>query len=129
MPEHNAHRVTVTDIDLPFGSLVRLMTRMIIASIPAAFLSTVIVFGVMIGGIVFLGGISGVVASLDKVRSEAAPPPTPTPSALSSRRTVAEYAAPTPYPTVYSTPLPTPTPEVRCFENGVRVSCTEIAGQ
>jgi uncharacterized protein YacL len=46
LDQYQENRVTVTKIDIPFGSLVMFFTKAAIASIPAAILTTIIIVGV-----------------------------------------------------------------------------------
>ena len=55
MQEQPSHPVTVTRIDIPFGSLVMLFTKAAIAAIPAAILTTIIITGVALAVTIFGG--------------------------------------------------------------------------
>ena len=51
------NHVTVTKIDIPFGSLVMFFVKAAIAAIPAAILTTFIVAGVALAVTIFGGGL------------------------------------------------------------------------
>lgn len=57
LDEYQENRVTVTRIDIPFGSLVMLFTKAAIAAIPAAILTTIIITGVALAVTIFGGGV------------------------------------------------------------------------
>lgn len=58
-------RVVVTDIDMPFWSMVRFMLKWSIATIPAVFILTAAAFGVVMIGLIILGALG---ASLNSIK-------------------------------------------------------------
>ena len=64
---YQENRVTVTKIDIPFGSLVMLFTKAAIAAIPAAILSTIIIVGVSLFMTIFgTAALAAIGISLNK---------------------------------------------------------------
>lgn len=88
-------RVVVTDIRIPFWSMVRLLFTMAIASIPA----TILIFGLLVGLIIastlFLGSVRSLVGTM---AAQATPSPTAMPIATPATRLSHRIDAPTPTP-------------------------------
>ena len=53
------HETTITDIRIPFGRMVAIILKWMLASIPAILLMYLILFGIML---VFAGGLGGFAA-------------------------------------------------------------------
>ena len=57
------HETTITDIRIPFGRMVAIILKWMLASIPAILLMYLIMFGIML---IFAGGIGGFAALLSQ---------------------------------------------------------------
>lgn len=101
--------VTVTDIKMPFWSMVKFMVKAVLASIPAMVILWLIGIGLTVAAYLLIGSV-GLMAQ--QTQSSAASTPvvsaSPSPSATPVRRVL---ALETPEPTPEATPAPTPTPE------------------
>ncbi|HEY1082238.1 MAG TPA: hypothetical protein VGE29_08250 [Prosthecobacter sp.] len=60
-----AGRTVVTDIDIPFGRLIMIMLKFMLASIPAVIVMYVIMFGVVLVFALFFGGLGAIVNGLN----------------------------------------------------------------
>lgn len=58
----NDNRITVTDIDIPFGRMVMIIFKLMLASIPAVLLLYTIIFGIALVFGVGLGGCAALMA-------------------------------------------------------------------
>ncbi len=59
-------RVTVTDVDMPFWSMVRFMVKWVVASIPAMILLAAASFGFAVLGMIILAALGQSVGPLAK---------------------------------------------------------------
>lgn len=57
------HETTITDICIPFGRMVAIILKWMLASIPAIILMYLIMFGIML---IFAGGVGGIAALLSQ---------------------------------------------------------------
>ena len=57
------HRTTITDISIPFGRMIVIILKWMLASIPAMILMYIIMFGIML---IFAGGLGGLTALLSQ---------------------------------------------------------------
>ena len=57
------HETTITDIRIPFGRMVAIILKWMLASIPAILLMYIIMFGIML---VFVGGLGGFAALMSQ---------------------------------------------------------------
>jgi len=57
------HETTITDIRIPFGRMVAIILKWMLASIPAILLMYLIMFGILL---VFAGGLGGFAALLSQ---------------------------------------------------------------
>lgn len=58
----NDSRITVTDIDIPFGRMIMIILKLMLASIPAVLLLYAVVFGVALLCGLGLGGCAALLA-------------------------------------------------------------------
>lgn len=111
----------ITDIKMPFWSMVFFMVKWAIAAIPAAIILFGVFLSLTVASILLLGSFQRGLQLLT-----VQPTPTPTPIALATPTPVYRFRdmpRPTPEPTEAAAelePTPTPTP---CYENGFRVPC------
>lgn len=58
----NDNRITVTDIDIPFGRMIGIILKLMLASIPAILLFYLVFFGIILLLSVFFGGFATLLA-------------------------------------------------------------------
>jgi hypothetical protein len=58
----NDNRITVTDIDIPFGRMIGIILKLMLASIPAILLFYLVFFGIAILFSAFFGGFATLLA-------------------------------------------------------------------
>ncbi len=56
-------KTTITDIRIPFGRMVAIILKWMLASIPAIILMYVVMFGIML---IFVGGLGGLAALISQ---------------------------------------------------------------
>lgn len=108
-------RVVITDVRIPFWSMVWLLFKAALASIPATILLFFVGLGLMVATAMLKVGAAALLSA------SAEPSPTPIRSAVIE-------ATPTPRiirEVIVATPEPTPTPEKICYENGMRIACPD----
>jgi hypothetical protein len=59
----NENRTTLTDIDIPFGRMIMIIFKFMLASIPAVLLLYAILFGIMLAFGIGLGGFAALLAA------------------------------------------------------------------
>jgi hypothetical protein len=57
------HETTITDIRIPFGRMIAIILKWMLASIPAILLMYLIMFGIMF---IFVGGLGGFAALMSQ---------------------------------------------------------------
>lgn len=109
----------ITDIKMPFWSMVFFMVKWAIAAIPAAIILFGVFLGLTLASILLLGSFQRGLQALTVQ-------PTPTPVAIVTPTPVLrfrELPRPNPEPTEAAAEIaPTPSP-APCYENGLRVPC------
>ncbi len=58
----NDNRITVTDIDIPFGRMIGIILKLMLASIPAILLFYLVFFGIALLIGIFFGGFATLLA-------------------------------------------------------------------
>lgn len=59
----NEQKTVITDIQIPFGRMIAIILKWMLASIPAIILMYLIMFGIML---IFAGGLGGLAALLSQ---------------------------------------------------------------
>ena len=103
VPDSSNPGVVVTDIKMPFWSMVRFMVKWAIASIPAVIILMVVIgFFAIAATTITAGLLAGFSSALNGQPKPAYVPPTPIPSIIPPRSF-------TPTPDGIRTPIPSPT--------------------
>ena len=58
----NDHRITLTNIDIPFGRMIIIILKLMLAAIPAVLLLYAVIFGIMLLFGLGLGGCAALMA-------------------------------------------------------------------